>query len=100
MAARVAEVISRSFGYGVAGDESLVVGIEGEWGSSKISFINLILENLGSSANGYLIIKFNPWNFSDQNELVTDFFNSLVDKLKHVDEVDDCQTVNNPVTAG
>ena len=39
MATRVAEGIDCSFG-----DESLVVGIEGEWGSGKTSFINLILE--------------------------------------------------------
>ena len=93
MAVSVAEVINRSFGDEAAGDESLVAGIEGEWGSGKTSFINLILENLESSANGYLIIKFNPWNFSDQNELVTDFFSSLIDKLKHVDEVGDCNGI-------
>ena len=82
MAVRVAEVINRSCGAKNPREESLVVGVEGEWGSGKTSFINLILENLESSANGFLTIKFNPWNFSDQNELVTDFFNSLIEKLK------------------
>ena len=41
MATSVAEVINRSFGYEVAGDESLVVGVEGESrprNSSKLRF--------------------------------------------------------------
>jgi predicted KAP-like P-loop ATPase len=61
-------------------NESYVVGIEGQWGSGKTSFINLILEELQTS--DAQIVKFNPWNFSDQNELIKDFFNSLVDSLK------------------
>ena len=83
MAARVAEGIDRSLGHEDAGDESIVVGIEGEWGSGKTSFINLILENLKSfKQRDYLIIEFNPWNFSNQNELITDFFESIVDALE------------------
>lgn len=78
LASRIAKVIDR-----FEGDESLVIGIEGEWGSGKTSFINLILEDL--STTGALLIKFNPWNFSDQNELIKDFFESLIDALKQAD---------------
>ena len=83
MAASAAGVIDRSLGHEASGDESLVVGIEGEWGYGKTSFINLILETLESfEQRDYLIIEFNPWNFSDQNELITDFFESIVDALE------------------
>lgn len=85
MAARVAEVVNFSCGSENPCDESLVVGIEGEWGSGKTSFINLILENLKpkeTELSKALIIEFNPWNFSDQNELVTDFFQSIVNGLE------------------
>ena len=85
MAARVAEFINRSCGAENPCDESLVVGIEGEWGSGKTSFINLILENLKPEEPElpeFLIIEFNPWNFSDQNELITDFFKSIIDVLE------------------
>ena len=88
MAASAAGVINSSLGREAAGDESLVVGIEGEWGSGKTSFINLILENLNSSDQKHSIIKFNPWNFSDQNKLVTDFFDSIVDALKRTNRKD------------
>src|SRR5881227_3414463 len=64
-------------------NDSLVIGIEGEWGSGKTSFINLILEDLRETEA--LLITFNPWNFSDQNELIKDFFDSLIDALKRSD---------------
>jgi predicted KAP-like P-loop ATPase len=64
-------------------NDSLVIGIEGEWGSGKTSFINLILEDLRTT--NALLITFNPWNFSDQNELIKDFFDSIIDALKEAD---------------
>ena len=64
-------------------NDSLVIGVEGEWGSGKTSFINLILEDL--RATDALLITFNPWNFSDQNELIKDFFDSMIEALKKAD---------------
>ena len=61
-------------------NESFVVGIEGKWGSGKTSLINLVLENFESE--DILKIHFNPWNFSSQNELITDFFDSIAYALK------------------
>lgn len=81
LASRIAGMISR-----FKGEESLVIGIEGEWGSGKTSFVNLILEDLNST--DALIVKFNPWNFSDQNELIKDFFNSIIDTLKQSGDKD------------
>ncbi len=69
---------------GFNGNESLVIGIEGEWGSGKTSFVNLILEDL--NLDNVLTIKFNPWNFSDQNELIRDFFNSMIKALNTLGE--------------
>jgi predicted KAP-like P-loop ATPase len=59
------------------GDESFVIGIDGAWGSGKTSFVNLILEQLRGADNDVLIIEFNPWSFSGQNELIEDLLNSL-----------------------
>ena len=60
-------------------NDSISLGLFGEWGSGKTSIINMTLEELNSisSQNKPLIIKFNPWNFSDQNQLIYQFFNEL-----------------------
>jgi predicted KAP-like P-loop ATPase len=78
LAKQIAEMINRH-----KGDESYVVGIEGEWGSGKTSFVNMILEDLQKTSA--LLVKFNPWNFSDQNQLITDFFESLNFSLKEAE---------------
>jgi len=59
--------------------DSLSVGLFGEWGSGKTSIINMTLEEINSisSQKKPLIVKFNPWNFSDQNQLIHQFFNEL-----------------------
>lgn len=78
LAKRIAEMIND-----FTDNDSLVIGVEGEWGSGKTSFINLILEDL--KATNALLITFNPWNFSDQNELIKDFFDSMIEALKEAD---------------
>lgn len=70
--------------------DSLVVGLFGTWGSGKTSIINMILEYMGNTGspemeNTPLIIRFNPWNFSAQNQMIPQFFNHLfsaVGKIK------------------
>ena len=59
---------------------SVVIGIEGEWGEGKTSLINLALNKVRLNDKN-LVIEFNPWNFSNQNELITDFFNSISEGL-------------------
>ena len=60
-------------------DDTISVGLFGEWGSGKTSLINLTLEEIRSHSQPRepFIIKFNPWNFSDQNQLIQQFFNEL-----------------------
>ena len=79
LAYRIADMINN---LGDDYKDSVVIGIEGEWGSGKSSFINLILNKVRPEKKKNLVIEFNPWNFSDQDELVKDFFTSMVNKLK------------------
>ena len=80
LAYRIADMINN------LGDDykhSVVIGIEGAWGAGKSSFINLILNKVRPSEKN-LVVEFNPWNFSDQNELIKDFFNSITNALDKI----------------
>lgn len=58
-------------------EECLVMGLIGEWGSGKTSILNLVCNNL----EDYTCINFNPWVFSEQNNLFYKFFEELVNGL-------------------
>lgn len=63
--------------------DSIVIGLFGAWGSGKTSIINMALEHIDLVSKNKtddekpIIVRFNPWNYSDQNQLVTQFFKQL-----------------------
>ena len=62
--------------------DSIVIGLFGAWGSGKTSIINMALEHIDfvskkTDVEKPIVIKFNPWNYSDQNQLITQFFKEL-----------------------
>ena len=66
--------------------ESLVVGLYGEWGSGKSSIANMMIKTLEErdyedGSQRPLIVNFNPWNFSDQNQLLFQLFSTMADSL-------------------
>ena len=73
------------------GKDSIVIGLFGAWGSGKTSITNMALEHiksnpkLNSDYEKPIIVRFNPWNYSDQNQLITQFFKVLSIELKRQD---------------
>ena len=71
--------------------DSIVIGLFGPWGSGKTSIINMALEHvdLVSKSKAHdsrpIVLRFNPWNFSDQNQLLTQFFKQLSVALRRPD---------------
>jgi predicted KAP-like P-loop ATPase len=61
------------------GQESLIIGVSGPWGSGKTSFKNLILECLDkkSTDSQSLRMEFNPWQWSATNSLTGAFLDEL-----------------------
>jgi len=74
-----------------ANKESVVTALYGAWGSGKSSVVNLVLERIDEIAidmpsdSRPIVVKFNPWNYSDQNQLVEQFFRSLSVALHRTD---------------
>lgn len=58
---------------------SLAIGITGNWGSGKTSFLNLIKSSIDE--RGRIIMDFNPWRSSTPAKIITDFFDQLTSEL-------------------
>lgn len=61
--------------------DSFNIGLYGQWGSGKTSVLNMTVEYLldlsKNDENKPKIIRFNPWMFIDQSQLINQFFNQL-----------------------
>ena len=79
--------------------ESISIGLCGEWGTGKTSIINMALHDikLASTPKKTFIIKFNPWNFSEQNQLIKQFFNKLSSVLNRKDNSEKYIKIGNTI---
>jgi len=68
----------------VDASEGVVVGVLGPWGVGKTSLLNLIEESLMSEPK-IDVFKFNPWLFSESDQLVAAFFGELAAQVR-IDE--------------
>lgn len=62
---------------------SFAIGILGEYGSGKTSFINLIGSQLDANSTSFM--EFNPWNVEGKSNIQEDFFDMLSNKLYKID---------------
>ncbi|WP_374031053.1 P-loop NTPase fold protein [Bdellovibrio bacteriovorus] len=66
------------------GKESLVVGVYSSWGDGKTTFVNFVLNQVNKQYKAPetpLIIKFNPWQFSNHSDLAQQFLKQLATSL-------------------
>ena len=66
-------------------NESIVLGINGDWGSGKSTLVNFITNQIEviskKQSKEVIILNFNPWMFSGQKELQNIFLKELLFKL-------------------
>lgn len=68
-------------------EDSLVVALYGVWGTGKSSLLNLVelaLNELPEEQQP-IVVRFNPWNYANQAELVSQFFDVLSVALQRPD---------------
>ncbi len=79
--------------------ESLVIGLNGGWGSGKTSLINLTLEELRYASNNMfddekpIILNFSPWSYSGQGQLIYGFFRRLSSELRRAPFLKDSEKI-------
>jgi hypothetical protein len=64
--------------------DSLVIGIEGEWGSGKSSFINLVEESLRKSDNAPEFVRFLPWMIGSREGLLKEIFAEITKAAQRI----------------
>ncbi|MBM3235356.1 hypothetical protein FJZ31_03545 [Candidatus Poribacteria bacterium] len=68
-------------------EESIVIALYGPWGSGKTSILNLAVEQIEETIANLpedkrpIVIRFNPWNFSEQNQILGMFFHEISTEL-------------------
>lgn len=81
-AKRVADAI-----YNMKNEDTFTIGLYGKWGSGKTSVINMMLNELESrqlttnESDKIVTVRFEPWNFTDSNQLLNQFFLRLSSQL-------------------
>lgn len=81
-----AEKIQRLIQLNSSNVEPFTIGIYGKWGEGKTSFLNLIENKVdhfekNEGDKEYLKFHFNPWRFSNEDEMLFDFFDELSKKF-------------------
>lgn len=69
-----------------------VVALQGKWGCGKTSVINMTLEELRKRNEDeemkkkIILVRFEPWNFTDTSQLLNQFFVTLMETMNLSDE--------------
>ena len=82
--------------------EPLTIGIYGKWGEGKTSFLNLLrdkIEHFDKGKNGkeYLTFDFNPWRYSNEDEMLFDFFDGIAKRF-YIEDKTKIQKIGTLVT--
>lgn len=69
-------------------NDTFTVGLFGEWGSGKTSLVNMMLSEIELLQSGFdekdrlIVVHFEPWNFSNGDQLLTQFFIRLSNEFR------------------
>ena len=72
--------------------ESIIIGLFGPWGCGKTSILNLTEEDIKllskeiEAEKAPIIIRFNPWSFSEKDLILEAFFNKITFSLGAIDD--------------
>ena len=64
--------------------DTFTVGLFGKWGTGKTSIVNMALQEIENSKSekDVIVVRFEPWHFSDSSQLLSQFFVRLSNEFK------------------
>ena len=68
--------------YEIDSTDNFAIALQGKWGCGKTSILNMICNEIDTNSYTTIVVKFNPWNFTDCNQLISQFFINLSTELK------------------
>ena len=83
--------------------DNYTISLQGKWGSGKTSVVNMVIEEIkhlsqcGEKDEEVVIVQFNPWNFTDNNQLINQFFLTLSGTLKIFDSTKKFEKVGDAI---
>lgn len=63
--------------------ESLAIGISGNWGSGKTSFLKSMQKQMNAD---YRVVTFNPWTCTDKEQIISQFFALMREQTENNEE--------------
>lgn len=63
--------------------DNFTISLCGKWGTGKTSILNMVIEAIREKTEEYesnkkpIIVFFNPWNYSDRSQLISQFFQTV-----------------------
>lgn len=83
--------------------DNYAISLQGKWGCGKTSVLNMAVEEIRQLSEvvdnneKIVIIQFNPWNFTDTNQLINQFFLTLSNSIKFNDKEQKMQNVGSAI---
>jgi hypothetical protein len=84
-------------------NDNYAISLQGKWGCGKSSVLNMTIEEIGKLSEvvdnneKIIVVQFNPWNFTDTNQLINQFFLTLSNSLKFNDKGRKIQNVGSAI---
>ncbi|MCB5288193.1 MAG: KAP family NTPase [Candidatus Cloacimonetes bacterium] len=79
--------------------DNYAISLQGKWGCGKTSVLNMAVEEIKqlsqqvNETEKTIIVQFDPWNFTDTNQLINQFFLTLANSLKFGDKEEQVKRV-------
>ncbi|WP_141097963.1 KAP family P-loop NTPase fold protein [Stenotrophomonas maltophilia] len=70
--------------HSISSPDGFVIGVEGEWGSGKSSFVNLVVNAMREKISAAEVVHFLPWLISSRDGMLYELFSEIINAAVRV----------------